>query len=152
MLTFDLNNTTRARVNNKIIDEINKIFFVSSGLRGNWQYSLAFVGETRIRSLNRIFRGKDKVTDVLSFEEKNSDFIFPDDEQNLGEIIICLQRIRDQAKKYGWSFNRELARLLIHGLSHLIGLDHENVSEKKAKEMFDFEIVIMNRAEKRVNL
>jgi probable rRNA maturation factor len=140
MLYFDFNNKTKFKVSFGLIKKINVAFLKHARLKGDWEYSLAFVGERKIRSLNRIFRNKDKVTDVLSFEEKNDGFIFGDAGRNFfGEIVICPSRAKNQARKYGWSFDKEIIRLLVHGLSHLSGYDHENVSAKKAQEMFDFE-------------
>lgn len=144
MLYFDFNNKTKFKLNKNLVQKINKVFFEKSGLKKDLEYSLAFVGETKMRSLNRVLRGKDKVTDVLSFEEDKDGFISGDaGTKNLGEIIICPSRAKSQARKYGWSFDKELTRLLIHGLSHLMGYDHEKVSVKKAQEMFDFEAKIM---------
>jgi len=140
MLNFELNNKTKSKANLKQIESINNNFYKAAGLKGEWEYSLAFVGEQKIRSLNRIFRGKDRVTDVLSFEESKDEFISgPAERKNLGEIIICISRAKNQARKYGWTLNREISRLLVHGLSHLLGYDHENVSQKQAQKMFDFE-------------
>lgn len=146
MLNFDFNNKTKSKINIALVKEINSVFFKFSGLKKEWEYSLAYVGETKIRDLNRVLRGKDKVTDVLSFEEENGEELFNqnDGAKHLGEIIICPSRARNQAKKYGWSYDREIARLLIHGLSHLLGYDHENVTEKEAKKMVDFEEKIMD--------
>lgn len=90
--------------------------------------SVVLVGNAKIKKLNREYRGKDKVTDVLSFGDLGEkDF--------LGEIVICLPQIRRQAKKYQVAEQEELARMLAHGLLHLKGLDHE-CSVKKAKKMF----------------
>ncbi len=144
MLYFDLNNKTKFKISLRLIEKINAIFLKAAALRGDQEYSLAFVGETKMKSINNFFRGKDKVTDVLSFEEKGEDFISGGNSRNnLGEIIICPSRAASQAKKYGWSFDKEMTRLFIHGLSHLIGYDHENVSQKKANEMIDFEARVM---------
>ncbi len=69
-------------------------------------------------------------------------------DDSLGEILICPQRASRQAREYGWSFDFELARLLIHGLAHLLGYDHEDVSAKKAKEMELFEAKVLDRLKK----
>lgn len=102
--------------------------------------SLAFVGEARIRTLNKFYRGKNKVTDVLSFGEprkhtKSVPFTLPKGEvAYLGEIIICISQAARQAKKYKWSLEYELSRLFLHGLLHIFGYDHET-SERDAERM-----------------
>ena len=76
-----------------------------------------------LRRLNRRFRGKDRPTDVLSFNFNDPGF--------LGEIYISLDRVRIQARRYGCPFNEEFQRLLIHGLFHLLGFNHGKAMRKK---------------------
>lgn len=79
--------------------------------------TIAFVSDKRIRELNRQFRGVDKATDVLSFpaEEK----------LNLGDVAVSVDTAAVQAKDNGLSFDDEIAQLILHGLLHLCGYDHE---------------------------
>ena len=77
--------------------------------------TIAFVSDKKIRELNRQFRGVDKATDVLSF---------PDDEE-LGDIAISVDSAAVQAKENGLKFEGEIAQLILHGLLHLSGYDHE---------------------------
>jgi probable rRNA maturation factor len=81
--------------------------------------TIAFVSDKRIRELNRQFRGIDKATDVLSFPADGPD------ELNLGDIAIATETAATQAKENGLSFNDEIAQLILHGLLHLSGYDHE---------------------------
>ena len=76
-----------------------------------------------MRNLNRMYRGQDRVTDILSFgdQEPDSDF--------LGELIICYPRARQQARQFGHSVEREFAVLLIHGILHLLGYKHDATPE-----------------------
>ena len=141
MVNFEINNSTKSKLNRQLIEKAVLAFSSVSGIK-KAHFSLAFVGDITMRRLNHSYRGKDKVTDVLSFEEKADSFISQTDnraERYLGEIIICLAQAKRQAKKYDWSLNKELVRLLVHGLAHLIGYDHENVSEKRVKQMESFE-------------
>ena len=79
--------------------------------------TIAFVSDKKIRELNKQFRGIDKATDVLSF---------PSDEANeLGDIAISVQTAATQAKENGLTLNEEIAQLILHGLLHLSGYDHE---------------------------
>ena len=81
--------------------------------------TIAFVSDKRIRELNRQFRGIDKATDVLSFPADGPD------ESNLGDIAISAETAAVQAKENGLSFDGEIAQLILHGLLHLSGYDHE---------------------------
>ena len=78
--------------------------------------TVAFVSDARIRELNRRFRGRDNATDVLSF---------PSDDGDLGDIAISVDRAEVQAKENGMTFDEEVAQLLLHGLLHLSGYNHE---------------------------
>ena len=97
------------------------------------EISLMLTGQEQIQSLNRDYRGKDQPTDVLSFamrETKENDesmpFIGPPDGiLHLGEVIISYQQAIIQAKERGHSLKRELATLIIHGVLHILGYDHE---------------------------
>jgi probable rRNA maturation factor len=86
---------------------------------GNAQSSatIAFVSDKTIRQLNRQFRGVDKATDVLSFPA--------DDQSNLGDVAISVDTAAVQAKENGLTFEEEVAQLILHGLLHLSGYDHE---------------------------
>jgi probable rRNA maturation factor len=86
------------------------------------EISVALVDNAKIRELNKKFRKKDEVTDVLSF---------PMDEEILGDIIISAERALSQSKDYGHSFKREICYLVTHGILHLLGYDHKNEGEKK---------------------
>ena len=89
----------------------------------NVSYDVIIVDEDKIRELNKMYRDKDSVTDVISFAlEDNETIEMP--ERCLGEIYICLQRAKDQANEYGHSLKRELCFLTTHGFLHLLGYDH----------------------------
>ena len=81
--------------------------------------TVAFVSDKTIRKLNLQFRGLDKATDVLSFPSDGPD------EENLGDIAISVETAAAQAKENGLSFDHEIAQLILHGLLHLSGYDHE---------------------------
>src|SRR6185503_2173987 len=79
--------------------------------------TIAFVSDKRIRELNRQFRGVDKATDVLSFPAE--------DEFNLGDVAVSVDTAGMQAKDNGLTLDGEIAQLILHGLLHLCGYDHE---------------------------
>jgi len=90
----------------------------------NRDASIVFVSDPAIRKLNRQFRGKDYATDVLSFPSQPESFE-TDAGTNLGEIVISLDRARVQAKENGLTDGNEVQQLILHGLLHLCGYDHE---------------------------
>jgi len=92
--------------------------------RTNANATIAFVSDLRMRELNRSFRGIDKTTDVLSFPAGPNEFPLTDD-VSLGDIAISVQRAELQARESGLSFDDEMAQLILHGLLHLCGYDHE---------------------------
>ena len=95
--------------------------------------SLIVVGKTKIRNINRDYRNKDAVTDVISFANIDSDdYDYLCDDVNLGDIFINVDRVKSQAKKYGHSIKREFVFLFIHGFLHLLGYDH---MEKEDEEI-----------------
>ncbi|HEX5703005.1 MAG TPA: rRNA maturation RNase YbeY [Pyrinomonadaceae bacterium] len=85
---------------------------------------IVFVSDAAMRKLNRQFRGKDSATDVLSFPAQPESFE-AEAEANLGEIVISLDRAQVQAKENGLTLVNEVEQLILHGLLHLCGHDHE---------------------------
>ena len=79
--------------------------------------TIAFVSDKKIRELNRQFRGIDKATDVLSFPSDGPD--------ELGDIAVSIDTAAAQAKENGLKIDEEIAQLILHGLLHLSGYDHE---------------------------
>ena len=88
---------------------------------------IAFLNEKEMRALNKKFRGKNYATDVLSFGS--------DDPDSYGELVICPQVITRQARDHGLLVREELGYMVLHGVLHLLGYDHER-SEREAKKMF----------------
>lgn len=103
----------------------------------------------KIRQINNEYRQIDKATDVLSFpmfekseldeKIKKQEFLHED---VLGDIIISVQKVEEQAKEYGHSFERELSYMVVHGFYHLMGYDH--IKEEDKKEMRPKEEKILN--------
>ncbi|WP_246940457.1 rRNA maturation RNase YbeY [Bacillus pinisoli] len=104
------------------------------------EVSVTFVTNERIQEINRDYRDKDQPTDVISFamEEMGEGEIEIYGEElpkHLGDLIISLEKTKEQANEYGHSFNRELGFLAVHGFLHLLGYDHMN--EQDEKKMFN---------------
>ena len=103
------------------------------------EVSVTFTDNEGLRELNKKFREIDKPTDVLSFPLLDFDGDCeepPIDEliSNLGDIVISLERAKEQADEFGHSFKREVAFLTVHSMLHLLGYDHE-LGEEEDKEM-----------------
>jgi len=97
------------------------------------EVNISLVSNERMQNLNRDFRGKDEVTDVLSFPSDQGPGV-------LGDIAISPEVAAAAAKKHGHSFHREICFLAIHGFLHLIGYDHE----ESEKEMFELQDKILD--------
>ena len=101
------------------------------------EVSVTFTDNEGIRAVNKEYRGIDAPTDVLSFPL--TDFEGgdepPTDEPfiSLGDIVISLERAREQAEEFGHSFERECAFLCVHSMLHLLGFDHVNSDEEDAE-------------------
>ena len=98
------------------------------------EVSLLLTDDREIQTLNRDFRGKDKPTDVLSFALLEGD-VTAQPEAMLGDLVISVPTAKRQARVFGVSLADELDRLMVHGLLHLTGYDHENVSKSEAARM-----------------
>ena len=86
--------------------------------------TVVFVSDPAIKKLNKQFRGKNYATDVLSFPTQAEDFEH-DNQSHLGEVVISVERAATQAKENGLTFSNEVEQLILHGLLHLSGYDHE---------------------------
>lgn len=102
--------------------------------------SLLLTGNEHIQEINREFRGKDSVTDVISFayHEDRCDFA---PYTTLGDIIICLPRVEEQGRDYEHGFVREFYYVLTHGILHLLGYDHIEEDDKKVMRQKEEEIL-----------
>lgn len=107
--------------------------------------TVAFVSDRKIRELNRNFRDKNKPTDVLSFPHEPDAYDFPETKGFLGDIIISAEQAERQAKENSLSLEIEIKQLILHGILHLCGYDHET----DAGEMNSLELKL--RAKLKIN-
>jgi len=115
----------------------------------NWdedfEISLSLVDNKEIQKLNKMYRGKDYATDVLSFPlvEFDGDMPIFDEEKALGDIVISTEKAIEQSKEYEHSLVRELGFLLIHSMFHLMGYDHYD--DESTKIMREKEEAVLNQ-------
>jgi probable rRNA maturation factor len=142
-MTILVRNFTKQRINQRYLDKIAEKTLKMAKFKKPSEISLVITGEKKIKSLNKKYRGVDKITDVLSFgnegrKDRTAKFVNPPDKiVYLGEVFICYPQAGKQAKQKKHSVKRELAILLIHGILHLLGYDHREDYEKS--EMKDME-------------
>ena len=125
---IEINNLTNFVVDKKYFLGVAKKVLKGEN-RERENISIAFVSPEEIRELNKKYRKKDKPTDVLSFE-RISDF-----KDEFCEVIICPAVVKEESSDSPLSFKKELAKMLIHGVLHALGYDHE-LSKAEEERMF----------------
>ena len=131
----------------QIIIQVLNECFKEEKLGNNINITITLTNPKNIKELNCKYRNIDKETDVLSFPMFEKDEIEIIKKQKneviLGDIVISVKRVQEQAKEYGHSFKRELAYMTVHGFYHLMGYDH--IVEDDKKEMRFKEEIILQR-------
>jgi len=94
------------------------------------ELTLVFLDLKPAKKINKEFRNKDYATDVLSFESMTPD--------SLGELVLCPEVLKKQSQEHGLTFQMELGYMVLHGVLHLLGYDHE-IGEAEAREMFELQ-------------
>ena len=118
----------------KVLDEIK---------RDNWELSVLFCDDKTIKELNHQYRNKNEPTDILSF---NLGETVKDEEKTVflpGDIVISLDTLKENAQYFNTPEDEELRRLLIHGILHLDGMDHETL--EKTEPMLELQEKILNK-------
>ncbi|MFJ7509961.1 rRNA maturation RNase YbeY [Peribacillus simplex] len=123
----------------QLVESILQFAARKENIEKDTELSITFVDNDRIREINKEYRHKDSATDVISFAleemgENEVEIVGAEMPRMLGDIIISIERTKEQAEEYGHSFDRELGFLALHGFLHLLGFDHMN--EEDEKEMF----------------
>ena len=144
------NRQTKIEVTDELVNTINEVCeyaLKAEDMIVPYQISLLFVDNEEIREINRDTRGIDNATDVLSFPmlDYPKDKVFKDvykntkfneiyldgDELVLGDMVLSLERAKEQSIEYNHSFIREVCYLVVHSILHLLGYDHMEEEEKK---------------------
>lgn len=131
------------------IENILKLALEKQGIySGKFYIGVGIVSESNIKDINKKCRNIDKVTDVLSFPmyerqelEKLSNGEGNNEQITLGDIVICLDKVKNQSVEYGTGFEREILYMIAHGVCHLIGYDHEIEQEKVSMRKLEEEIL-----------
>ncbi len=154
---FKINNENGYPINEKLLQKASKALCKIVGQKSKKFYAiLNFVDKEKIQELNKEYRQKDKPTDVISFRmlenglqnkinKKNYPYDYDRDEKKvfIGEVYICYDVAVSQSEEYGHSIDREVCFLAVHGLLHLLGLDHEAEFERAI--MFDLQDKTMEK-------
>ena len=131
-------------------DQINKTIaqcFKEENLNNkNLYVNIVLTNPENIKTINKNYRGINKETDVLSFPMFKKEEIKKIENNNLdilGDIVISIEKVKEQAVEYGHSFERELSYMIVHGFYHLLGFDH--IDEQDKKKMREKEETILNK-------
>jgi len=129
------NDVRGSGVNGRTLKAVAERLLDAAGERGS-SLSLTLVDDAAMRELNRDHRGKDRPTDVLSFPLEPFETPEGDDapERMLGDVVVSIDTARRQAAAYDAPLQREIERLLIHGILHLLGHDHMEAGERAEME------------------
>lgn len=124
-------NSTRNKIYfRKEMDAIVKNFSEYFGIQKPILVDVKIVSKRKIRELNKQYRNKDYVTDILSFHFGDQDLYEQMPFLHLGELIICYDKMLEQSQEFNHSIKREYCYLFTHGLVHLAGYDHEEENER----------------------
>ena len=139
---YDEDKLLDGEIDVELLEEIWCELLSALGLKDEFEAELTVVGKDEIKALNIQTRGVDAVTDVLSFPSMNVTLPFDEktheEDKNpgtgnyiLGDIALCAERAVEQAGEFGHSVKREVCYLVLHGLCHLFGFDHETEEDKR---------------------
>lgn len=139
-MNIEILNQTKDKTPKKFVQDWTKLVYKNLKsqklLKKEKDLIIVFVSTAKMKKLNSQFRGKNKHTDILSFE--------PIEESSLGELVLCLPVLKKQAKEHKLSLNHEIGYMLIHGILHLLGYDHET-GENDAKKMFKIQDTLFDK-------
>ena len=123
-----------------LLEILEQVFILVSNSEGlkDANINLSFISSKEMQSLNKQYRGLDKDTNVLSFENQD---ISREHTKNIGDIAICYPYVVDEAKKENKELDNHITHMFIHGTLHILGYDHENESEANNMELKEIELL-----------
>jgi probable rRNA maturation factor len=137
MVHVELNGRLPSGVSRTLVHGLVEATYGRAGSGASALVTVSLVGDQEIRKLNRRYRGKDAVTDVLSFGYDRSK-----GDVSLGDIVICLPQVKRQAKRAGKRISEEFALMVVHGMLHLLGYDHVTLAEERVMFGIQHDILI----------
>ena len=139
---FEIINDTNYKIEN--LDTLNNYlnFLVKKRNLEDAIFKIIFVTSEKIHEINKEYRNVDRVTDVISFALEDSIEGYVEEIRMLGDIYICVEKMKEQAELYNHSVLREMCFLTTHGLLHLLGYDH--MEEDDEKVMFSLQEELLN--------
>ena len=161
-MILEIHNFTQNEIDEKFFKSIAEKCLKNTEVKDKQiEISLAIVGNNRMRRLNKMYRGKNRVTDVLSFGDKSvlqflqkafpklkkneiveERFVQPPDKiKRLGEVIICYPQAKKQARRLSHSLEEELTILFVHGILHLLGYEHEEDEQREKMQKLEKKIL-----------
>ena len=120
-----INNQRKVALDSNIFQSFLEKIFGAIPEISNKSATVAFISDRRMKELNHFFRGKNSTTDVLSFPHESDTFAEADDKEFLGDIVISAEQAERQAKENRLTLENEIQQLVLHGILHLCGYDHE---------------------------
>ncbi len=154
MVEFIIENETNEKISEQQLAELKSVceaVMENEECNFDAEISLTFTDNEGIRAINSEYRGIDRATDVLSFpmlefdgEEIDAEYETEDGLVMLGDIVISIERAREQAKEFNHSLRREFAFLTAHSMLHLLGYDHVD-DEVGEKLMIEKQDAVLNR-------
>ncbi|MBT3226438.1 MAG: rRNA maturation RNase YbeY [Deltaproteobacteria bacterium] len=139
-ITYELPSETLPLQTEKRIMDVLGLLMMKLGLNCRI-LSLFFCSVETMIQLNGTYRSQEKPTDLLSwlYQDVEAELITPD--EPWGELVYCLELIRKQATESGWELEDELLRLTVHGLTHLLGYDHEDEADEAVMLAFEKDLL-----------
>ncbi len=113
----------KTKLDSQLFSEFTDRLCIATAEAQNRTFSVAFISDRRMQELNKFFRGKNSPTDVLSFPHEPDEF--DPENHSLGDIVISVEQAQRQAVENGLTLQNEIKQLILHGLLHLCGYDHE---------------------------
>lgn len=133
-MTEIINNQRKIKISRQIFEKFAGNLISQIPETKNKSFTVAFISDKKMRELNKQFRGKDKTTDVLSFPFQPDEF--ETDANNLGDIVISAEQAEKQSAENDLDFETEVKQLILHGVLHLCGYDHEtDTGEMNSREL-----------------
>ena len=147
MVSVTVSGSLPSGVSKRFVNDLVHETYVVAKARGAAEFAVSVVGDRKIRSLNKQYRDRDAVTDVLSFgyEGGEGDYDMNEDGElirQLGDVVICLPQVKRQAKRIGRTIRAEFALMVVHGTLHLLGYDHETMTQERRMFGLQHEVLL----------